>query len=131
MKCILLLISCDIIIAADGFTVTSELTFSSGVTSSSFDSIKEDLAAAIADTLGVDSSTVSLTLKSDLRSSSIVVVVTITTTDEDVADDLQDDIDASSFVSDVNTACNSAPSLSAAGVILDYVDETACGGCGM
>jgi len=114
---------------ADGYTVTSELTFSSGVTSSNFDSIKEDLAAAIADTLEVDSSTVSLTLKSDLRSSSIVVVVTIATTDEDVADDLQDDIDASSFVSDVNTACNSAPSLSAAGVILDYVDETACGGC--
>ena len=107
------------------------MTFSNGVTSSNFDSIKDDLAAAIADTLGVDSSMVSLTLKSDLRSSSIVVVVTIATTDEDVADDLQDDIDASSFVSDVNTACNSAPSLSAAGVILDYVDETACGGCGM
>jgi len=114
---------------ADGFTVTSELTFSDGVTSSNFDSIKEDLAAAIADVLGVDSSTVSLTLKSDLRSSSIVVVVTITTTDEDIADNLQDDIDSNSFVSDVNTEVNSSPSLSAAGVVLDYVDETACGGC--
>ena len=107
------------------------MTFSDGVTSSNFDSIKEDLAAAIADVLGVDSSTVSLTLKSDLRSSSIVVVVTITTTDEDIADNLQDDIDSNSFVSDVNTEVNSSPSLSAAGVVLDYVDETACGGCGM
>ena len=42
------------------------MTFSNGVTSSNFESIKDDLAAAIADTLGVDNSTVSLTLKSDL-----------------------------------------------------------------
>ena len=101
------------------------------MTSSNFDSIKEDLAAAIAETLGVDSSTVSLTLNSDLRSSSIVVYVTITTTDQDVADDLQDDIDANCFVSDVNTAVNSSTSLVAAGVVLDYVYDTACGGCGM
>ena len=107
------------------------MTFSSGVTSSNFDSIKEDLAAAIADVLGADSSTVSLTLKSDLRSSSIVVVVTITTTDEEIADNLQDDIDSNSFVPAVNRQISSSSSLAAAGVVLDYVDETACGGCGM
>ena len=107
------------------------MTFSDGVTLSNFDSIKEDLAAAIANVLGVDSSKVSLKPKSELRSSSIVVVVTITTTNEDVADDLQDYINANSFVSDVNTEVSSSPSLAAAGVVLDYVDGTACGGCGM
>ena len=108
------------------------MTFSNGVTSSNFDSIKDDLATAIADTLGVDNSTVSLTLKSDFkRSSSVVVVVSITTTDQNVADDLLDDINSKSFVSDVNTEVSSSSALQAAGVVLDYVKETACGGCGM
>ena len=110
------------------------------MTSSNFDSIKEELAAAIAVALGVDSSIVSLTLSPiallhinsyNLRSSSIVVVVSITTSDQDVAYSLQDNINANSFVTDVNTAVNSSPLLAEARVVLDDVDAAKCGGCGM
>jgi len=114
---------------ADGFTVASELTFSDGVTSSNFDSIKEDLAATIADVFWIPLTWVSLTLKNDLRSSSIVVVVTITTTYKEEADKLLDDLPANYFVSAFNRAVSSSPSLSAAGVVLDFTDKTACGGC--
>ena len=107
------------------------MTFSDGVTSSNFDSIKEDLAATIADVFWIPLNWVSLTLKSDLRSSSIVVVVTITTTYKEEADKFLEDLPKNSFVSAFNRAVSSSPSLSAAGVVLDFTDKTACGGCGM
>ena len=120
----------DQILILDGeYTVTSEMTFSSGVTEANFDSIKSDLIAALASVLGVAESSISLSLKSDLRSSSIIVVVTITATSEDAADDLQDSIDSSSFVSSVNTQINSSSALAANGVVLDYVSDSTCGGC--
>merc|ERR1711962_1284002 len=121
---------CNTESCTDGeYTVTSEMTFSSGVTEANFDSIKSDLIAALASVLGVAESSISLSLKSDLRSSSIIVVVTITTTSEDAADDLQDSIDSSSFVSSVNTQINSSGALAANGVVLDYVSDSSCGGC--
>ena len=105
-------------------TVTTEMTFTSGVTSSNFDTIKDDLKEAIATALGVDSSIIELTLKSSIaRSNSTVVVVTITSTDEDVVGDVEDAIDSSSFVSTVNTAISSSATLLSAGVTLDSVSD--------
>ena len=105
-------------------TVTTEMTFTSGVTSSNFDTIKDDLKEAIATALGVDSSMIELTLKSSItRSTSTVVVVTITSTDEDVVGDVEDAIESSSFVSTVNSEISSSAALSSAGVTLDSVSD--------
>ena len=100
------------------------MAFTSGVTSSNFDTIKDALKEAIATALGFDSSMIELTHKSSItRSSSTVVVVTITSTDEDVVGDVEDAIDSSSFVSTVNTAISSSSTLSSAGVTLDSVTD--------
>jgi len=105
-------------------TVTTEMTFTSGVTSSNFDTIKDDLKEAIATALGVDSSMIELTLKSSItRSTSTVVVVTITSTDEDVVGDVEDAIESNSFVSTVNSEISSSAALSSAGVTLDSVSD--------
>ena len=103
-------------------TVTTEMTFSGVVSSSYFDTIKDDLKEAIATTLGVDSSYITLTLKSSItRSSSTVVVVTITSTDEDEIGDIEDAIESSSFVSSVNTEISNSGTLS--GISLDSVTD--------
>ena len=103
-------------------TITTEMTFSSGVTSSNFDSIEDELKEAIATALGVDSSSITLTLKSSItRSSSTVVVVTITSTDEDEIGEIEDAIESSSFVSSVNTEISKSATL--AGVSLDSVTD--------
>ena len=105
-------------------TVTTEMTFTSGVTSSNFDTIKDELKEAIATALGVDSSMIELTLKSSItRSNSPVVVVTITSTDEDVVGDVKDAIESSSFVSTVNTEISSSATLLSAGITLDNVTD--------
>ena len=105
-------------------TVTTEMTFTSGVTSSNFDTIKDELKEAMATALGVDSSMIELTLKSSItRSNSTVVVVTITSTDEDVVGDVEDAIESSSFVSTVNTEISNSTTLFSAGVTLDSVTD--------
>ena len=105
-------------------TVTTEMTFTSGVTSFNFDNIKDDLKEAIATALGVNSSMIELTLKSSItRSNSTVVVVTITSTDEDVVGDVEDAIESSSFVSIVNTEISNSTTLFSAGVTLDSVTD--------
>ena len=103
-------------------TVTTEMTFTSGVTSSNFDTIKDDLKEAIATALGVNSSMIELTLKNSIsRSTSTVVVVTITSTDENVVGDVEGAIESSSFVSTVNTEISSSETLLSAGVTVDSV----------
>ena len=103
-------------------TITTEMTFTSGVTSSNFDTIKDGLKEAIATALGVDSSIIELTLKSSItRSNSTVVVVTITSTDEDVVGEVESAIESSSFVSTVNTEISSSETLLSAGVTVDSV----------
>ena len=105
-------------------TVTTEMTFTSGVTSSNFDTIKDELKEAIATALGVNSSMIELTLMSSTtRSNSTVVVVTITSTDEDVVGDVEDAIESSSFVSTVNTQISNSTTLLSAGVTLDSVTD--------
>ena len=105
-------------------TVTTEMTFTSGVTSFNFDNIKDDLKEAIATALGVNSSITELTLKNSItRSNSTVVVVTITSTDEDVVGDVEDAIESSSFVSIVNTEISNSTTLFSAGVTLDSVTD--------
>jgi len=114
---------CNTNSCTDGeMTVTTEMTFSGVVSSSYFDTIKDDLKEAIATTLGVDSSYITLTLKSSItRSSSTVVVVTITSTDEDEIGDIEDAIESSSFVSSVNTEISNSGTLS--GISLDSVTD--------
>ena len=101
------------------------MTFTSGVTSSNFDTIKDELKEAIATALGVDSSMIELTLKgsttSRRRSTTTVVDVTITSTDEDVVGNVVVAIKSTSFVSTVNTEISKSATL--AGVTLDSVTE--------
>ena len=98
------------------------MTFTSGVTSFNFDNIKDDLKEAIATALGVNSSMIELTLKNSIsRSTSTVVVVTITSTDENVVGDVEGAIESSSFVSTVNTEISSSETLLSAGVTVDSV----------
>ena len=105
-------------------TVTTEMTFTSGVTSSNFDTIKDDLKEAIATALGINSSMIELTLKSSItRSNSTVVVVTITSTDEYVVAGVEAAIESSSFVSTVNTEISNSATLFSAGGTLDRVTD--------
>ena len=105
-------------------TVTTEMTFTSGVTSSNFDTIKDDLKEAIANALGVDSSIIELTLKSSITESySGVVVATITSTDEYGLAGVEAAIESSSFVSTVNTEISNSATLFSAGVTLDSVTD--------
>ena len=103
-------------------TVTSEMTFTSGVTSSNFDTIKDELKEAMATALGVDSSMIELTLKSSITESySGVVVAAITSTDEYGLADVESAIESSSFVSTVNTEISNSTTLLSAGVTLESV----------
>ena len=100
------------------------MTFTSGVTSSNFDTIKDELKEAIANALGIDSSMIELTLKSSITESySGVVVATITSTDEYGLADVESAIESSSFVSTVNTEISNSATLFSAGVILDSVTD--------
>ena len=105
-------------------TVTTEMTFTSGVTSSNFDTIKDELKEAMATALGVDSSMIELTLKSSITESySGVVVAAITSTDEYGLADVESAIESSSFVSTVNTEISNSATLFSAGVTLDSVTD--------
>jgi len=111
----------------DGFNVTSELTFSNGVTSSNFDSLKYELALTLTDVLGVPLEWVSsLTLKSD-----VVVVAFLVPTRYKACclDYMQDDLRSNYFVPAVNRAVNFSQPLTAAGVVLDFTDKTTCWNC--
>ena len=107
--------------------VTTDMIFSSGVTSSNFNTIKNEMTKAIAIALGVEISSVELTFKRSIsrrRRNSIVVVVSITSTDEDEVGDIEYDIKSNSFVAAVNTEFSKSTTLLSAGVELDSVTAT-------
>ena len=103
------------------------MTFSDGVTSTNFDSIKEALAVTLTDELYLPLEWVSLTLKSDV----VVVTFLVPAKYKVEADYILRDLLSNYFVPAFNRAVSSSPSLASAGVVLDFADKTTCVGCGM
>ena len=107
--------------------VTTDMIFSSGVTSTNFNTIKNEMTKAIATALDVEISSVELKFKRSIskrRRNSTVLVVSITSTDEVEVGDIEYAMKSNSFVSAVNTEFSKSTTLLSAGVELDSVTAT-------
>ena len=107
--------------------VTTDMIFSSGVTSTNFNTIKNEVTKAIATALDVEISSVELKFKRSIskrRRNSTVLVVSITSTDEVEVGDIEYAMKSNSFVSAVNTEFSKSTTLLSAGVELDSVTAT-------
>ena len=105
-------------------SIIAEMTFD-GLTESNFEAVKNDLTNSVASALGVSSSSVELDIKSTSRkrSDGIVVVATITTTELDVVDDVQNSIESGTFASDISNEVQNSPSLQDIGLTFTGVSE--------
>ena len=107
--------------------VTTDMIFSSGVTSTNFNTIKNEMTKAIATALDVEISSVDLKFKRSIskrRRNSTVLVVSITSTDEVEVGDIEYAMKSNSFVSAVNTEFSKSTTLTSAGVELDSVTSS-------
>ena len=114
-------------------TVTTEMTFTSGVASTNFNAIKDELKGAIAAALSCpdcpafDSSMIELTHKESIQqldpAITITVVVTITSMDEGFVIGILNAMKLTSFVSTVNTEISNSVTLSSIGVALDSATD--------
>ena len=96
-----------------------------GLTESNFEAVKTDLTDSVASALGVSSSSVELDIKSTSRkrSDGIVVVATITTTELNVVDEVQNSIESGTFASDISNEVQNSPSLQEIGLTFTGVSE--------
>jgi len=107
------------------YTVTTELTVE-GVTESNFDTQKDDLTDAFANSLGVSSSSVKLSLEESSgtsRSASTVVYATVGASEANDAADIASSINDKTFLSTLNVEISKSETLQANGVVINSVSE--------
>ena len=112
-------------ILLEPYTVTTELTVE-GVTESNFDTQKDDLTDAFANSLGVSSSTVKLSLKESsvtTRSTSTVVYATVGASEANDAADIASSINDKTFLSTLNVEISKSETLQDNGVVVNSVSE--------
>jgi hypothetical protein len=104
------------------YTTTTEMTMD-GVTTSNFESMKEDLTAIIAKSLGVPKTSVKLTIKEtdsiSERGGDAVITATISIKGEDDKGKLENSIASGSFTKSMNEEIKKSPTLSKAGIQLE------------
>ena len=106
------------------YTITTEMTMQ-GVSSTNFESIKDELAAITAEAIGVPKTSVMLTIKetdsTSERQGGTVIIVEISMKGEDDMKNVWNTISTGSFTNSITEEISKSPTLSKAGIEIESV----------